>query len=553
MSMSLPTRFLATLTTAGLLLAGTAKADEIVLKSGERREGRVEDIVGTPGSIAFTSSVGQLQIRRDLIAEIIEHDDATDYTILGNQFLKNRSYETARRMFERALEADPAHEPAKEGLRQTMALVSELEAEQQRSLQSENSQLITRAGELILEEKFEEAERLLDRVESSSPSDEQIAAARLVRRDLYLAWGKDREDRLDAVGAETYFTKVLELDPGNLEAREELLVLWEKDSSKRQEVLTVYEERLAASPEDLTLNRKVADLLSALNRHEESIPMLKVLVASNRFPGLGYERKLSTALETKAMSLAGSGDLDGAIATYEELISLFPNTDPSPLAYLAYEKRLQALAPDDWTGRAALLADLQRQGLNTLALQEAELILRNDPENATALAFLRAEAVMRLAEIQGYFNEGQFLTSRDLSREFAQSNLRFADLVKQAEDLYTRSNIEAERQARRVREQGREIATRGDEYLADARRYAELMKNQETSDRTTVLSYKQEATKFAKRAIDTYTVALRLDPSLGPITGMDLTNKLNDARVLHNALTAPPLRTTTGGPQRPRV
>ncbi|MBI5153989.1 hypothetical protein HZA57_02025 [Candidatus Poribacteria bacterium] len=529
-----------------------AAADELVFKSGERRQGRVESVRGNLDRLALISSAGRIEIPRSLVSEIVEEDDAADYTLIGEQFLKNASYETAIQNFQKALEADSAFTRAHEGLEKAKALIGEKQQEARRQAEAENTGLLGTIQDAIKEERYEDAERLLGRVLETSPTDEQKAAVQLLRRDLYLAWGASRIDKLDPFGAEQLFQKVLEIDPGNKDVRNHLLEIWEKDSSKREEVLAAYQERLAADPADLVVNQKVADLQLALGRPGAALEALTRLHDSGRYRALGYDEKLQDALDSTAQGKAAQGDLDGAIETYKHLFEIFPNTDNSPLAYLNYEKNLQALEPDDWAGKGALLASLERDGLHDFAVKEAELIVSNDPKNEAALAFLRTDAQGRLKEIQDTFSQGDYYLARNMARTFAETVTRFPDLLASASDLYTKADIEAERHAKQVREQAKDIALRGDEYYFDARRYAELMKSRESSDRSTVISYKQEAIKYARRAIDTYQIALKIDPTLGPVTGMDVSNKLTDAQELYGSLTASPVNRPSHQ-MRPRV
>lgn len=539
-------RMTSRLAAVALLALGTSlvPADEVILTTGERREGRVEPTPGDPASITLLTGSQQIRIPLSRIESIVEHDDAQDYTILGNQFIRSQNYERAVQMFQRALESDPQHAPARSGMEQARRLISDRQQEAERRQQSQNTERLSEARQLIEEERFIEAEQLLSSVAETAGNEELRAAAQLARRDLYLAWSKDREDRLDPVGAELYLNKVLEIDPDNPQARDVLLRVWERDPSKREQLVEIYRAKLEETPGDLIMNQKLADLLLAMNRSDEAIGPLKRLYESGRFRALRYDERLQRALENTAQNHAQRGDLDAALATYEELLEYFPNADPTPLSYLRYERRLQDIPADDWEARAALLSDLSAQGLKHLALQEADFIVRNDPQNQVALGMLRQDSSERLQEVQDAMGRGQFTLAKSLARNFVQGNPRFPDLVQAASDLYTRADLEAQRQARRLRDQAREIVAQGDTYLYEARRYAELHKSADNQNRSRILTYKNEALKFARRAIETYEVALQIDPSVGPLVGgMDVNTKLQDARVLEGSLTRQPIIT----------
>ncbi len=122
-------------------------------------------------------------------------------------------------------------------------------------------------------------------------------------------------------------------------------------------------------------------------------------------------------------------------------------------------------------------------------------------------------------------------------------NRRFPDLVQMAADLMSRSQLEAERQAQRSREQARQISALGDQYLAEARRNHDLMRSADINQRTTGVSFRQEAIRFSRRAINAYEAALEIDPTLGPMVGgEDLNSKIADARQLLAVMTQPTIR-----------
>lgn len=539
--------------TIGLLGTSIAPADEVLFKSGDRREGRVEDIVGKPDRIALTTASGRIEVYRDSIQKATEQDDATDWTILGQQFLRLQSYDRAIQMFQKAIEADPKKAEAKTGMEEARKRIEEQRAEADRQRVSRNGELLEQARKFLPDEKFDKAESLVAQVLQNSPSEEQKAAAQLVSRDLYLAWGLSRLDRLDKGGAETYLQKVLEIDPQNPTASEALLRVWESDSSKREEVLGAYRTKLKAAPDDAVLNQKIADLLLAMGRKEEAIePMIK-LASTPVFRTRKYDERLEDAMKSVAADRAQKGDLDGAITAYKRLLETFPAADPSPLVILEYQKKLAALKADDWKGRGDLLVELDSQGLEVLATQEAELILRSDPTNEKATALLRRNAVAEFDDITEASKKQQWLLARSLAQAFAEKYTRFPEMVQRATDAYSKADLEAQKDAKRLRDKAKEVATTGDNYLAEARRSVEMYKSADNNNRSSVISYKQEALKYTRRAIDAYKVALKIDPTLGPLVGgMDLNSKLSDAQTLEASLTrsAIKIRTPQGKDRR---
>ncbi len=222
------------------------------------------------------------------------------------------------------------------------------------------------------------------------------------------------------------------------------------------------------------------------------------------------------------------------------MLGVFPNEDTTALTVLRYERARRLLSPDDWDGRARLVRTLKEEGMTQLAQREAEVVLRNDPENEEATAILREYAEADLQNVDELFRQREFLVARDLALRFTQTNTRFEDLVERARETYNRADIEAQRQIQDNRRRAQEIAERGIQYLNTAYSFADSMTRTDVNPATRPFSYKQEAAKNARRAIDNFETALRIDPSLGGMQGMDLNNRLSDARQLYNRLTDRP-------------
>lgn len=532
----------ATAAVAILLGSSPAAADIVVFRNGVEREGRVTPVDGDPNRISFESNGQVIQLRRDQIAEIIERDEATTFSALGEQYLERRSYPTALRMFQRALRAEPGNARAQAGLDRARAMMEELESERARRQVEANNQDIIAARDQIRAGEFRQAEAALDRIASNTPTAEQRAAVDSVREELYLRWGLSRIDRLDSAGAEAHLQRVLEINPANAAARDALLQVWERNPSRRPNVLQAYQARLSEDPSNIDLNRRVADLLLSMGREAEAVEPLKRVVQSTVLRGDGYGERLRRSLRSASSLAASRGDLAEAIRHQEELLRFFPGEDPTTLVMLQYEERLGRLEGSDFAGRAALIEGVRAQGLERFALREAELLLREDPANPTALAMLRQRAEGDMAEMQRLMARGEFFTVRDMAEAFVSQNARFPELSAQASDMFIRADIEAQRLVQQTREQARNLVTQGDQFLFEARRNAERLASTDFTARTTTISFRQEAILNAERAIQRYQTALRIDPSVGPPMGLDVNTKLADAQRLLASLTATPDR-----------
>ncbi|MDX2175894.1 MAG: hypothetical protein SF028_05430 [Candidatus Sumerlaeia bacterium] len=522
---------------AALLAAGAASADIVVMSNGTELAGRVEAVESKPDRIRLVRGSGTIEIPRRQIQDIVEEADSVDYRRIGLQLLDARSYERAVETFKQSLATDPEDTESKDGLRRAEAAIAERDAEARRAEQAQIDDRIVKAREAVQAERFAEAEVLLKEVASAGPNESQRTAAQLALVDLYLAWGFQRLDRLDVKGAEEKYLRVLELDPQNERARIELLEVWKDDPSKRAQVLEAYLLQLRNDPDNLELNAKVADLLTTLARYEEALGPLEKLTASPRFRSLGYDKRFRTSLREAILNQTIAGNFEPAIEGTKKLLQYFPEEDPTQLTVLQFRKAMSEADPADIDTRAALVKRLRDAGLAELAQSEAAFLARVAPDNEVLRGILREEAELRLAEVREELQARNWVVARDMSQRYVTTYTSYPDLVAVASEIYERSSVEAERAAKARREQGREIAQQGIEYYNQALAFSNQLRNTEVESGSRPYSPKQEAIKNAKRAVERFEIALQIDPSLGPVTGMDLNTRLNDARSLYNQLT----------------
>ncbi len=537
--------FAAALALAGALaLPVGSPADIVVFKrDGNRLQGRVENLPQAPDRIAFINGSGRLELRRETI-DIIEEPDAVDWTHVGNDFLAASNYPAAVRHFQRALEADPNHQPAREGMDAAQEAISAQQDERVRAQQEEIAAKLTAISELTKPENYDERDYISAETElttilsSEAASEEQKGTARRLLRDLYLAWGFARADRLDNITAEEKYLRVLEMDPDNATARDALLRIWRNDPAKKPQVLAAYQAKLEEDPNNLEYNKIVGELLYEANRYQEAITPLRKVMASGRFPGQGYDHMLRESFRRGYRAARDEGNYESSIRIFQQMLEVFPNEDQTDLAMLRYELEKERLAADDYEGKALLIRKLMDVGLIQTAEREAEVILRQDPENQVAIGILKELAQRDLTAGQEAFNRGEYLVARGMAERFIRDWGRFPEMAASANELYQRADVEAKKQAAQAREQAVQIAQRGEQYYFEAQRYVDLMNSEDVRSDSRPVSYKQEAIRLSERSIIHFEEALRIDPSLGPITGMDLNNRLRDARNLYNGLTA---------------
>jgi hypothetical protein len=517
-------------------------ADVLVLTDGTRLEGRVEPIPNNPDRVAFVNVTGRLEFPRSRIREIIEESDAEDFTRIGRQHLDRKSFPGAVQMFQRALEADRQHQPAIDGLAEAQAAIDAAQREQDRQRVEAFARELESVAELITLEKFDEGAQILEKIQQQSPDARQQAAARQLLRDLFLAWGESRYDRMDNIGAEEKFQRVIQMDPQNERARDRLLLIWRNDPQKKAEVLKAYLAKLEADPNNIEFNRIAGDLLYEFKRYREAIPLLARVAAAPAFARSGYDQKLVTSYQEVIQALADEEKLAEAIGYYREMLQIRPNMDSTPLTMLEYRRDRSQLAEDDWDGKALLIRRLLAAGMTTVATEEAELILRYAPNNAEATRILRELAAAELRRVQEAFAKGEFAVAINIATTFMRLNARFPDMVAQADEIKKKAEIQFERQRRSQQQAARELADRGIEAYNEALRNAENLASADRSANVSAISPKQRAIEMSRRAIDLFETALKIDPSLGDPLSMDLNTRLRDARALHANLTAAPYR-----------
>ncbi len=522
---------------AAVVAAGGVNADVVVMGNGQRLEGRVESIDRKPDKIRFIRGVGSMELARASIREIIEEPDSVDWRRIGLQLIEAKSYQRGIETLQQALALDPGDAEAQRGIERAREAMRAAQQEEERASAQKIERDIEESRRLLKDERFADAEVLLKKLSSQQLTEAQRTAAQGALVELYTAWGFQRLDRLDPKGAEAHYSRVLELDPDNANARDRLLEVWRNDPARKADVLKAYQQKLAADPDNLELNMQVADSLLMLNRLEEAIPSLEKLVSAPKYRAMRYDARLRSTLREVIRTQQEVGNFDAAIANTEKLLKYFPGEDSSQLVILQYRKAVATADPTDTDARARLIKGLRDAGLKELAAEEAAVVSRIAPKNAILMGILREEAEERLADVRETLNRREFAVARDMARRFIEAYTDQPDLAAKASEMYERANIEAERLARETRQQAREIAQRAEQYYQQALSYAEQLRSTEVNQGARPYSAKQEAIKLSRRAIDSYTTALNMDPSLGPMTGMDLNAKLGDARQLLSTLT----------------
>ncbi len=525
---------------AGWLAPGP-RADIVILKTGDRVVGLVRDVPTQPNRVLLITATGEVVIPRDQIAEHTEESVSTGWRRIAQVHMESGRWEQALDALEKASKADPVDpEVSKliQDVREKLVQDSLSRLEAQRAL---SRQRLNEVQSLIEQESFENAQQLLDEVKATSPTAEIQERWQRLSASLQVAWGIDREDKLDYSGATTHFQSALDYDPDNTVARDHLLSLWADDPTRREEVIAGYQRKLESNPDDLLAVRKLADTYLANGEIEKALPYLEKIVDSGKFDSFGYENQLATAYANLSSQAAKNRNYDKAIQLYREYLQKYPGADPRPLYFYQYLKQYESTDPTDYDARAELARFLKEKGMNTQALQEIQTILEQAPENQAALSMLRDYAQQELDEARQDYQQGRYGMAMAGAQRITQSYTSLPEIIEQASDLYTRSDIELKRLERERKNQARELITLGDQYYQQAYDYANQMKITDRDRSTRIINYRNEAIKFTRRAMEAYQQAVRIDPNVGTMAGGDVNNKIRDLQQLYRGLTEPPI------------
>ncbi len=531
------------------LAALPARADVILLKTGDQILGLAQDVPGDETRVRLITAAGEIELPRTRVSQITKEAPSTGWRRIAEEHIKNEHLSEAAAALDRAASltpVDPDVEKVREALGRKMAQAARASEQQTRSTQvqalDDVEALLAQGGfeDTAAEKRFEEAKRKLDSVGEARNKDLEPRRRRLAGA-LYLAWAAFRRNKLDNLGAAGYYQEALRYDPQNKAARDALLDLWFDDPARTDDVARGYEARLRESPDDVLLMRKLSELYIRQKRLEQALPLLSRIQKSAKGQDATLNRTLFETYIQLSNEAARANDLDKAIRLYKDLLDVFPSADIAPLRFLEYLQRRDELKPDDYNGLADLAAFLKQNGLDSQARNDIDQILSKDPHNAKALGLLRDYALADLKDIEDSMKIGQYSLAMSQAEQMIELYPRLADIVEKADALRTKSEIEFKRQQQAIRAQAQELIAIGDGYRNEAYNNANQMQISDRKENVRVINYRLEAIKYCKRGLAAYREALRLDSSLGSITSADLNNKMQDLRQLYGALTAPPV------------
>ncbi|GEM_PF-1900975 len=528
---------------AAVLTSGVATAHIVYLTDGTVLKGIVEEGRPDSPSVRFTGSAGSMQIPRTRIRSIEPEPIAVGYVHIGDDHQAKGNLEAALRAFEQALREDTSLQLARDKIDQVREALSQREKAARQDDLTRIDETMGESRRLMREGQFAEAETLIQSADRLRPTAEQRQELQRLLADLYVAWAEERQDKLDAGGAEWRLDLALGADPDREDVVKRMLALWEGQTDKREQTLRIYETLLARNPEDPQLIRKVADLHYDLGHVEDStLYYLELYRESDRFRGGEMEKRIVNNLNLLHQRFARNQDFDHAIELYHLMAYLDPTADPSVPVYYEYLKRAGSTGPEDVAGRLVLALFCERNGLDEDALQEYRRVLALDPENAEAKAALNRFAMKLVEDAQVSFNQRLYAQAESLAATVPEQYPEAEEARLRAAEIFNRARTEIARDQRDAREKALVYIEQGNRAYEQALVFYRDVFDLERRGSAPVSTPRSDAIRHFRYAIQAYETALKLDPSLARDPTSPVLTRLNDARNYLARLTQPPPR-----------
>lgn len=545
------TTILALLPALAALAVPPVFADVLVLDNGREMKGMIDKQQSDSRFIRFVGARAAQKIARDRIKEIREEPPAAGHTHIGDEFREMGKVKEALDSYRQALRLDPNFALAKTRISE---VEKNLAAEQMSKRQGQIDEISKLADEIRAFARggeFDKAEELLGKSSDLLPTEEQKATLRKVAGELYLAWARERMDKFDRPGAEEKLNVAYAADQDNQQVIEMLLSVWEGQSDKQDQIITIYENLLEKQPDDATRRRKLADLYLKRNdlvnaaRH-----YMDLYKSSPKYKGTELELTLLDVLDQLHRKFASEKSYDDAIAFYKLAQAIDPRMDDRGLIYYQYLQKANSVAKGDSAGWLAVAEFAEKNDMQSEALQTYRLVLERESGNAKALAALDRYAVALVNEAQQSFERQDYFLAKALSDRVRTDFPESKEAVQRAADVIQASNTEIQRMGREKEQLCKAYVERGDSYYQQAMVfYRDFFDTTRSSTNTRVSSPKGDATRYFRYAISMYERALQECPQLAnDPTGL-VTANLAEAKRYLSRLDAPlPSRQNFGRP-----
>jgi hypothetical protein len=526
---------------AAIFLPTLAWSDVVINTRGRRLEGEITR--ETSASVTIQLNDGSTVILPwNAVAEIQRNERWDNLVSRGEHALSIGDHERARESFEQALLASPpeseipaiqaAIADAVEGLADRASAEREAGLAQIETL-LETADSHRRAGEWV------RAGRALAEAENLRPTDEQRERIHDLRAETLYSQAYSLNDRLDTPGALEVLLQLLAIEPSHPEGLNLYNQIVAAQPLNTPEQVAEIESILENNPSRLDLHARVGEYYSRRNNHAKALPHL--LAASESELHLAQIReRLKRAMVANVDDAVQRADYDGAINLYEELLRRFPEEDQNYLNILIYHQQRRELEDDDLEGHLRLAIQCREAGYNEWAREQMQHILAIDPNNAGALQLHRGFAEEAFEESMASLREENFAVARMQLERFIEA-YGYEDLAERAQQALADAQLRLREQEQRRRESAEALVLRADDYHAAAQRSLDDWNQLTYRDRSNFtirgVSRREEVVRNLNRAVDYYTAALQLDPTLGPPDGGDVFNKRSDAQSLLRTLT----------------
>lgn len=505
-------------------------ADIVILKNGDRVEGIAEPVRDEPGNILMRQGGVTIKIKGEQIKEIIKEPEAVGHLKIGNQFMERKDYEAALNEYKQAYKLDPTLKD----IQQRIAIAEELLRRNKAELEKERflkiSSLINEAKIATKERRFEDAVHLLTQAELMNPPDDLFNEIRTVKIEALLGLGFQQMDKLNESGAAETFQKVLLIDPTNEVAQQQLIKIWERDPSRLDDIIKAYEKVLATNPDDKVTIYKLANALFDKQKFEQALVYYEKLLRDNDFNQEFISTRIRTILTKLHTNAAQSQDYKKAKEYYKKMMDIFPNVDPTTFYLYEYAEKKQQVDPKDINARLSLAEYCKNHNLDEYAEKEYREVLELDSQNQAALSGLKYYAEKMFSEAQYFFDNKQYHLAIKTAQQILEKYPQISNVVEKTAELIERANNELRRVQRMKETEAKELAQRGNEYFQRAEEYINMMRSTELKNNVRIISDREEAKKYLRRAILAWEKALELDPSLAELSSEDLAHKLSEAR-----------------------
>lgn len=537
-----------------LLLAGASapvQADILVLNNNREMKGVVDEDASDAEKVKFSSATGSIMIPRSRIKSIKEEPEAQGYVHIGDDFMRLGDLEQAVSAYRRALDADPDFDTAASRLEEARQAIQDRERAMRDEQLRQIDVLMKDVRDLIRREDFEAAEALLEKASDLVPDPKQREPLQDLIAELYLAWARERLDKLDTPGAEQKLNLALAASPGNEEVMTLLLSLWEDQPAKQEQTLRVYKTVLERKPEDDMLRRRVADMMFQKDELEDAIYHYLLLYnKSDRFKGTSLEQRVVETLEKLHLRKAQEGDFEKAIYYYNLLGEIVPDLDPVVLTYYRYLNRASEIAPGDLDAQVELAEYAEINGLRSLALENYRRILEKDPDNEAARDALNRFALQLINQAEASLDARDYYLARTYAERVIRQYPDSDEAVLRARQIRGIAENEIVRDEREKRELAKEYIDKGDYYYERANQYFRDLQSTETRINSPYSTPKSDATRFYEYAIQAYETAIEIDPSLSDSPTSLVGPNLRESRRNLSILKAGPPRVGLPGGRR---